>query len=51
VRLFVALNLPAPVREALWAATARARDLGLPVKWIRGEGIHLTLKFLGDVAD
>src|SRR6266571_1130996 len=51
VRLFVALNLPAPVREALWAATARARDLGLPVKWVRGEGLHLTLKFLGDVAD
>src|SRR3989475_13040991 len=50
VRLFVALNLPAPVREALWAATARARDLGLPVKWVRGEGLHLTLKFLGDVA-
>src|SRR5207249_2993069 len=47
VRLFVALNLPAPVREALWAATARARDLGLPVKWVRGEGLHLTLKFLG----
>src|SRR5439155_237175 len=39
------------VREALWAATARARDLGLPVKWVRGEGVHLTLKFLGDVAD
>src|SRR2546429_1497857 len=51
VRLFVALNLPAPVREALWAATARARDLGLPVEWVRGEGLHLTLKFLGAVAE
>src|SRR6058998_3373918 len=40
VRIFVALNLPAPVR-----------DVGLPVKWVRGEGLHLTLKFLGDVAD
>ena len=51
MRLFVALNLPPPVREALWAATARLRDLELPVKWVRGEGVHLTLKFLGDVAD
>jgi 2'-5' RNA ligase len=51
VRLFVALNLPAAVRETLWAATARLRALDLPVKWIRGDGIHLTLKFLGDVAD
>ncbi len=51
MRLFVALNLPAPVRAALWAATARLRDLELPVKWVSGEGVHLTLKFLGDVAD
>jgi RNA 2',3'-cyclic 3'-phosphodiesterase len=51
VRLFVALNLPPSVRDALWAATARVRDLELPVKWVRGEGVHLTLKFLGDVAD
>jgi 2'-5' RNA ligase len=49
VRLFLALNLPPTVREALWAATEPLRDLGLPVKWVRGEGIHLTLKFLGDV--
>ena len=51
MRLFVALNLPPPVRDALWIATAQLRDRNLPVKWVRGEGIHLTLKFLGDVAD
>ena len=51
MRLFVALNLPKPVREALWAAAAPVRELELPVKWVRGEGVHLTLKFLGDVAD
>jgi len=51
VRAFVALNLPPGVREALWAATAPLRDLGLPVKWVRGDGIHLTLKFLGEVED
>jgi len=51
VRLFVALNLPSQVREGLWAATAPLRDMELPVKWVRGDGVHLTLKFLGDVAD
>jgi len=51
VRLFVALNLPPALREALWAATAHLRALDLPVKWVRGDGVHLTLKFLGDVAD
>src|SRR2546429_174152 len=51
VRLFVALNLPPPVREALWAATTPLRDLELPVNWVSGEGIHVTLKFLGEVGD
>ena len=51
MRLFVALNLPPPVRDALWTATAPLRERGLPVKWVRGEGIHVTLKFLGEVED
>ena len=51
MRLFVALNLPPAVREALWAATTPLRELGLPVNWVRGDGIHLTLKFLGEVGD
>ena len=51
MRLFVALNLPSPVREALWAAAEPLRELGLPVNWVRGDGIHVTVKFLGDVVD
>lgn len=49
MRLFVALNLPDGVRRALWAAAAPVRELGLQVKWARPEGIHVTLKFLGEV--
>jgi 2'-5' RNA ligase len=51
VRLFVALNFPPQVRQALWQATAPLRDLGLPVKWVRPEGTHLTLKFLGEIPE
>ena len=51
MRLFIALNLPSQVREGLWAATAHLRDMDLPVKWVRGDGVHLTLKFLGEVAE
>ena len=51
MRLFVALNLPPPVREGLWTAAAPLREAGFPVKWARGGGIHVTLKFLGDVED
>jgi 2'-5' RNA ligase len=51
VRLFVALNLPEAVREALWQAAARLRDLDLPVRWVKPDGLHLTLKFLGEVGE
>jgi len=51
VRLFVALNLPPAVREVVWAAAAPLRDLQLPVNWVRPDGLHLTLKFLGEVPD
>ena len=51
MRLFVALNLPEGIRRALWEAAEPLRHLGLPVKWVRPDGIHITLKFLGEVTD
>lgn len=51
MRAFVALNLADTTRRALWSAIEPLRDRQLPVKWVRPEGIHLTLKFLGEVAD
>ena len=51
MRLFVALNLPDVVRRALWEATSALRDRDFPIKWVRPEGLHLTLKFLGEVDD
>jgi len=51
VRLFVAVNLPADVREAVWTAAEPARRGSPPVRWVGPDGIHVTLKFLGEVAD
>ncbi len=39
------------MRQGLWGAIGPVRERGLPVKWVRPEGLHLTLKFLGDVDD
>ena len=50
MRLFVALNIPSQLRQALWQVMTPLRERGLPVKWARPEGIHLTLKFLGETA-
>lgn len=50
MRLFVAINLPADVRQAIWEAAEPLREDDYPVKWVGPDAIHLTLKFLGQVA-
>jgi len=49
MRLFVAVNLPESVRRGLYQATEPLRRADLPVKWVKADAVHLTLKFLGDV--
>ncbi|MFQ5879655.1 MAG: RNA 2',3'-cyclic phosphodiesterase [Dehalococcoidia bacterium] len=51
LRLFVACPLPAAALEALAAAQRQLQQAGAPpLRWVRPQGIHLTLKFLGDVS-
>jgi 2'-5' RNA ligase len=49
VRLFVAIEIPAEVRQALGAAIGRLEKIGRGARWVRVEGIHLTLKFIGEM--
>lgn len=51
LRLFVACELPPEMRAALAALQDTLRLAGgePPVRWVRPDGIHLTLKFLGAV--
>ncbi len=50
VRVFVALDLPYPVKERLREIMADlASAIPSGVRWVDPAGIHLTLKFLGDV--
>jgi len=46
-RLFVAVGLPGEIKEALARLQDRFRDLGGRISWVRAEGMHVTLKFLG----
>jgi len=52
-RLFVAIELPEDVCEALSALQQRLKrlDTARAVRWSNSDGIHLTLKFLGDVPE
>jgi len=50
IRLFVALELPASVRTAIGEIADRLRPAAGPnVRWTDPRGIHLTLKFIGEV--
>ena len=51
MRLFVAINFPETLRRGLWSATESLRAGGLPVRWVQPDAMHVTLKFLGEVAD
>jgi 2'-5' RNA ligase len=48
VRAFVALELEARLREAIGELQARLRPRLVAIRLVRPEGIHFTLRFLGD---
>jgi len=51
LRTFIAIDIPEPQKERIASLQDRLRRLGGRIGWTRPEGIHLTLKFLGDVEE
>jgi 2'-5' RNA ligase len=50
MRLFVAVPLPEAAHLEAGAILAGLRGLDWPVRWVRPDGLHITLKFFGEVA-
>ncbi len=51
IRSFIAIELPDELKRELDQLEARLKSGKLPwVKWVDPDSIHLTLKFLGDIA-
>jgi 2'-5' RNA ligase len=50
MRLFVGVPIPNPAREQILTLLGRLREGGWPVRWVHDEGLHMTLKFFGEVA-
>lgn len=48
MRLFLALDFPDPVRQALDELMARLKPLCRGARWVRTEAMHTTLKFIGE---
>ena len=51
MRLFVAITLDEAVREQIAAVQDRLKTSGADVRWVEPHSFHLTVKFLGDLAD
>ena len=50
MRVFVALDVPEPVRARLAELSARLKKVCPNARWVRLEGVHITLKFIGEVS-
>ncbi len=51
MRLFLAINLPPETKRAIAEVIAALRAAAPSLSWVDDHHVHLTLKFLGDVAD
>ncbi len=50
MRAFIAIDLPEALHEALAREQREFRAAAPQARWTRPEGIHLTLKFLGEIS-
>lgn len=51
MRAFIGCKLPPNVLTALGGIRSRFEQTGLNIRWVRPQGIHLTLRFLGEIDD
>jgi RNA 2',3'-cyclic 3'-phosphodiesterase len=48
MRLFVALDIPEDVRAAIASRASKLKSVCRSARWVRIEGAHVTLKFIGE---
>ena len=48
MRIFIALDIPPEIRKRLAEYMERARSYAPEARWARVEGLHVTLKFVGE---
>lgn len=49
MRTFIAIEIPDAVKQEMAKVQDQLRGSGVQASWTRPEGIHLTLKFLGEI--
>jgi 2'-5' RNA ligase len=51
LRVFVAIDLEPELKKALQDLVMRLKKTGADVRWVNFSGMHLTLKFVGEIAE
>ena len=51
MRVFLALELPGTIKEYLLTVTKTMSQKVSGVKWVKAEGLHVTLKFFGEIEE
>ena len=51
IRSFFAIELPEEFRAEILRLESYLKKTGADVKWVRPESVHLTLKFIGNIAE
>ena len=51
MRLFIAIEIPAEIKREISNVQERLRGAGADASWTKPDGIHLTMKFLGEVPE
>ena len=50
MRLFVAVNFPARLRQKIARLCKPLDEAGIPGRWVTPDQVHLTLKFIGETS-
>jgi 2'-5' RNA ligase len=51
MRVFLALEIPGDIKEHLSVISKRMSQVTPGVKWVKSDGLHVTLKFFGEIGD
>lgn len=51
MRAFVAVDIPGEIRRKIAALIQALKPTAPQIRWARAEGLHITLKFLGEISE
>ena len=51
MRVFIAIDVPSEIRQRLAAIQDELRPASTAARWVSTDSIHITLKFLGEIAE